>query len=136
MPKAIAQPTTAGMMWEFLGVVFGVFVSIVASVGTVVWVEFLRRPSLYLERAEPNEAEYQPPVPATHVRSLRVRLHNGKLPRWADWWTVHEPALQCRARIRAYSGHCSLTRVRLVSSTLSSVAWPYSAASKPAPSGQ
>jgi hypothetical protein len=29
-----------------------------------------------------------------------------------------------------------LTRVRLVSSTFSSVAWPYSAASKPAPSGQ
>jgi hypothetical protein len=86
-------------MWEFLGVVFGAFVSIAASVGTVIWVEFLRRPSLYLERAEPNEAEYQPPMPATHVRSLRVRLHNRKLPRWADWWTVREPALQCRARI-------------------------------------
>jgi hypothetical protein len=37
-------------MWEFLGVVFGAFVSIVASFGTVVWVEFLRRPRLYLER--------------------------------------------------------------------------------------
>ena len=86
-------------MWEFLGVVFGAFVSIVASVGTVVWVEFLRRPRLYLERAQPTGADYSPDFPATHVRSLRVRLQNRRLPSWADRWMVRDAALQCRARI-------------------------------------
>jgi hypothetical protein len=86
-------------MWEFLGVVFGAFVSIVASFGTVVWVEFLRRPRLYLERAQPTAVDYSPDFPATRVRSLRVRLHNRRLQRWADSWMVRDPALQCRARI-------------------------------------
>jgi hypothetical protein len=86
-------------MWEFLGVVFGAFVSIVASFGTVVWVEFLRRPRLYLEHAQPTEVDYSPDFPATRVRSLRVRLHNRRLQRWADSWMVRDPALQCRARI-------------------------------------
>jgi len=86
-------------MWEFLGVIFGAIVSIVASVGTVIWAERLRRPSLYLELVQPSDVEFPPGKPASHVRTLRVRLHNRKLRPWADWWTVRDAALQCRARI-------------------------------------
>lgn len=82
-------------MWQFLGVIFGALVSI----GAVIVVEYLRMPSLYLKHEPPNDVEYPAgKFPATHVRSLRVRLHNKMLPSWVKWM-VRGPAVQCRARI-------------------------------------
>jgi hypothetical protein len=84
-------------MWTFLSTIFGALVSI----GTVVFVEYLRRPSLTLSRGDPPlDARYDPPGsrPAAEVRFLRVILSNRTLPEFARWMT-RSPALQCRAAI-------------------------------------
>jgi hypothetical protein len=84
-------------MWTFLSTIFGGFVSI----GAVVFVEYLRRPSLELSKEDPPlDARYDPPGsrPATEMRSLRVRLSNRTLP-WLARWMLRGPALQCRAAI-------------------------------------
>jgi|SRR5215469_10589949 len=84
-------------MWSFFGTLIGALVSI----GTVVFVEYLRRPSLELSKEDPPlDNKYDPPGirPATEMRSLRVRLINKTLPWWAGWMG-RAPALQCRATI-------------------------------------
>src|SRR5215472_13470879 len=87
-------------MWSFLGTLIGAFVSI----GTVVFVEYLRRPSLKLSKEDPPpDARYHPPGsrPATDMRTLRVKLFNKPLTWWAKWmvravgrWTDVGPAAQ------------------------------------------
>jgi hypothetical protein len=84
-------------MWSFVGTLIGALVSI----GTVVFVEYLRRPSLQLSKeVPPLDARYDPPGsrPATETRFLRVKLLNKTLSWWAKWM-VRAPALQCRAAI-------------------------------------
>jgi hypothetical protein len=84
-------------MWTFLSTIFGGLVSI----GTVVFVEYLRRPSLELSKEDPpRDARYEPPGsrPATEMRTVRVILSNRTLPGFARWM-VRSPALQCRAAI-------------------------------------
>ncbi len=84
-------------MWGFIGTVIGTLVSI----GAVISIEYLRRPSLRLSIEDPtHDARYDPPGsrPATEVRTLRVTLCNKTLPRWAKWM-VRAPPLQCRAAI-------------------------------------
>jgi len=81
----------------FLSTLIGALVSI----GTVVFVEYLRGPSLELSKEDPPlDARYDPPGsrPAMDMRTLRVRLFNKPLPWWAKWM-VRVPALQCRAAI-------------------------------------
>jgi hypothetical protein len=70
-------------MWSFQGTLIGALVSI----GTVVFVEYLRRPSLQLSGDPPFDNPYHPRGrrPATEVRFLRVRLLNKTLPWWAGW---------------------------------------------------
>jgi hypothetical protein len=84
-------------MWAFLSTIFGGFVSI----GAVVFVEYLRRPSLTLFKEDPpldNRYDASRGFPATEMRFLRVRLLNRTLP-WFASWMVRGPALQCRAAI-------------------------------------
>ena len=84
-------------MWSFLGTLIGALVSI----GTVVFVEYQRRPRLKLLKEDPPlDNRYDPPGsrPATDVRFLRVKLFNQTLP-WFARWMVQAPALQCRATI-------------------------------------
>jgi len=85
------------MWWTFLSTIFGALV----SVSTVVFVEYLRRPSLTLSIEDPpRDARYNPPGsrPVTDMRSLRVILSNRTLPGFARWMG-RSPALQCRAAI-------------------------------------
>ena len=85
-------------MWSF----FGTLIGAVVSIGTVVFVEYLRRPSLELSKEDPPlDNKYDPPGsrPATEMRFLRVRLSNKTLPWWASWMG-RSPALQCRAAIK------------------------------------
>lgn len=87
-------------MWTFLSTVFGGLVSI----GTAVFVEHFRRPSLVLFKEDPDDATYPPgsrqvtEARVTELRSLRVRLSNRPLPRLVGWM-LRVPALQCRAAI-------------------------------------
>jgi hypothetical protein len=84
-------------MWSFFSTLIGALVSI----GTVVFVEYHRRPKLELYREDPpRDARYDPPGsrPATEMRTLRVRLVNETLP-WFARWMAAAPALQCRAAI-------------------------------------
>jgi hypothetical protein len=82
-------------MWAFLSTIFGALVSI----GAVVFVEYLRRPSLELKENPPLDLKYDPGSrPATEIRSLRVILSNRTLP-WFARWMLRVPALQCRATI-------------------------------------
>jgi hypothetical protein len=84
-------------MWAFLSTIIGGFVSI----GAVVFVEYLRRPSLELSKEDPPlDNRYDPPGsrPATEMRSLRVEVSNETLP-WFARWMDRAPALQCRATI-------------------------------------
>ena len=83
-------------MWALLSTIFGGFVSI----GTVVVVENLRRPSLQLSKEDPPfpDQKYPPDAPATEARFLRVILSN-RTPLWFARWVARLPALQCRAAI-------------------------------------
>jgi len=84
-----------------MGSFFGTLIGALVSIGTVVFVEYLRRPRLELSKEDPPlDNKYDPPGsrPATEMRALRVRLFNKTLPWWAKWM-VRAPALQCRAAI-------------------------------------
>jgi hypothetical protein len=78
----------------FFEVIFGALVAI----GTAIFVEYLRRPNLYLEIISPDDQAHPPDKPATNIRALRVMLYNRALPCWARWM-LRVPALQCRAAI-------------------------------------
>jgi hypothetical protein len=83
-------------MWAVLSTIFGGLVSI----GAVIVVESLRRPSLQLSKEDPPlpDQTYSPEAPATVARFLRVTLSN-RTPPWFARWVTRLPALQCRAAI-------------------------------------
>lgn len=82
-----------------LGVIIGAVIGIIGSIGTAIWIEWLRRPHLELSiESPPLETTYLPGMPASTGRALRLVLHNKPLGRWIRWM-AREPALQCRATI-------------------------------------
>ncbi len=82
-------------MWGLIGAIIGGL----ASIGTAIGVEYLRRQKLMLSiEKPPYDRTYRPNAPATYVRFLRVKLFNEPPPSWAEWM-VRAPALQCRATI-------------------------------------
>src|SRR5271155_4100768 len=82
-------------MWN----VFGVLLGAVASMGTSILVEYLRRPSLQIKAIPAVETAYPPGSnPVANIRTVRVKIENKPLPGWAKWM-LRVPALQCRAAI-------------------------------------
>lgn len=74
--------------------IIGALIAIVITIA----VENLRRPKLELSIEEPPHDGIYQHAPANVMRSLRVRLFNNPLPKWARWM-VRAPALQCRGTI-------------------------------------
>ena len=84
---------------SMLALIIGAIIGILGSIGTAIFVEYLRRPRLRLSIEKPElDNRYPPQRPAQVARFLRVYLENKPLPRWAGWM-VRAPALQCRATI-------------------------------------
>lgn len=77
-----------------LGAMFGGLVTIIITI----CVERLRTPRVRLAKGTTV------PIPPRGLiqnnwRSLRIEVHNKRLPWWAIWWMVRSPAQQCRAEI-------------------------------------
>jgi hypothetical protein len=91
------NPHSAGKgkpMGTFLAIIFGT----VVSLGIAIFIEYLRRPDLTLEIDPPVDSTFASVMPATKMRSLRVKFSNKRLPGWARWM-LRAPAQQCRATI-------------------------------------
>jgi hypothetical protein len=102
-----------------LALIIGAIIAILASIGTAMFVEYMRRPRLSLSIEHPAwDMAYPPQHPVkvqasgafgasgpsgasggvSAARFLRVYLENKPLRWWAAWM-VRSPALQCRATI-------------------------------------
>lgn len=83
-----------------LALIIGAIIGILGSIGTAIFVEYMRRPRLSLSIEHPVlETQYAPHTrPAEVVRPLQLFLENKPLGWWAAWM-VRSPALQCRATI-------------------------------------
>jgi hypothetical protein len=83
---------------HFLDALLGaVFAGVITIIITVL-VERLRAPHLTLSIEPPLEMAPRGPF-AQKWRSLRVKVTNESLPRWANWWMLRSPGQQCRAQI-------------------------------------
>jgi hypothetical protein len=79
--------------------IIGAIIGILGSIGTAMFVEYMRRPKLkFAIETPPLEVTYAAGFPANVMRTLRVKLYNDPLPGWARWM-LRGPALQCRAII-------------------------------------
>ncbi len=81
-------------MSTILSIVFGGLITILVAVS----IEFLRRPRLSIEIDAPGDNQYPPGYPAQRARSVRVRVANRALPRWARFIS-RSTASQCAAAI-------------------------------------
>ena len=71
----------------------GAIIGFIGSIGTAVWIEWLRRPHLELSVEQPPlEINYMANMPAQNARALRVRLSNRPLHPWVRWM-ARGPAL-------------------------------------------
>ena len=85
---------------NFISTIIGALVSI----GSVIFVESLRRPRLTLTILPPLDGPWPMlPPPVQQMRSLRLSLSNEPLPWYGNWlWLLRDPALQCHAAISFY----------------------------------
>jgi integrase len=82
-----------------LGAVFGGVITIIVTV----LVERLRAPHLTLSIEPPLEMTPRGPFPQKW-RSLRVKVTNESLPRWANWWMLRSPGQQLIERAAKLAG--------------------------------
>ncbi|MBW1794192.1 MAG: hypothetical protein JRJ38_07145 [Deltaproteobacteria bacterium] len=80
-------------METIFGVVFGAIIAALIPIS----IEVLRKPKLDLEVVPPVDMQLHG-QPANRMRSVRLKLNNKPLPRWARWM-YRNPALQCHGNI-------------------------------------
>jgi hypothetical protein len=80
--------------------IIGALIGAAFSIGTTIFVEYLRRPSFrFAIEAPPLPPQLYPPdYPYQSARYLRILVTNKPLPRFAKWM-MRLPAVQCRAII-------------------------------------
>jgi len=78
--------------------VLPVLLGVVSSLVVVMLVEYMRRPTLTLGVAQPDDQCHGADHPAQKMRCLRVRVANKGLPR-AFTWMSRETAVHCRASV-------------------------------------
>ena len=82
-----------------LNLILGAIIGAVFSIGTAIWIEWLRRPQLSLSiETPPFDKVFDPHLPAREARYLRTVLLNTPLRDWIKWMN-RGPALQCQAMI-------------------------------------
>lgn len=79
--------------------VLPVLLGVVSSLLVVMFVEYMRKPTLALEISAPDDQKHNSDHPAREMRCLRVRVTNTDLP-WALRWMRRETAAHCRANVR------------------------------------
>lgn len=84
------------MASSLVGIILG---ALIATLITII-IENLRRPRLKLQVIDPVDINFHG-MPAMHMRSVRVRLTNDRLPSWARWMS-RNAATQCHGTISFY----------------------------------
>lgn len=65
--------------------VYQIVAGALISIAFVVWMEYIRQPSLRIIILPPAEINLTPNHPAQHIRSLRLAVRNMSLPWWFKW---------------------------------------------------
>jgi len=83
------------MLITFIGAFLGAVLSLLASI----YIEYQRKPKLYIEIEEPPYDATYSAAPAKKVRFLRVRLCNQPMPKFLKWLN-REAAMYCNGDIQ------------------------------------
>jgi hypothetical protein len=79
--------------------VLPVLLGVLSSLLVVMFVEYMRKPTLMLDVSPPDDQKHGSDHPAREMRCLRVRVSNKDLPP-ALRWMRRETAAHCRASVR------------------------------------